>query len=387
MDVDRLAIEAIAPELGWVVNYRVILVLLAIAVGAVFLRRRRLAALYVVMFPIVVVAWKIPRFFYARRSWALFLGTLQAVVAISANLRYNIATKALALVAAIVIVMTHLEPLIVAGGIYLAALVGWSFLRVFRKTFSDTPFASVQRQWIERVLASPKFRSFTSLGDELRRPGIERYSDAEAQQVAMTMSIAISATKGLQLWAYQVDRYRRRYSPALVFSAISFAWIFLGTVVALGLLNLAIFKVAPVEYSVTGQPTLLSFLVYALTTLALSQGGGIEAVGQLALAIQLASGLIGVLLLASIVLNVVLAIKRQHDEVATTELVNTLKLSARAQEARFRLEYEVSVDEAWRRLEDLGASFAALITYVTQSIPDEFLLDADDQVPNAGEER
>ena len=125
------------------------------------------------------------------------------------------------------------------------------------------------------------------------------------------MSIAISANKLLYLWAYQLDRYRSKYSPGLVFSGLSFAWVFLGTVMGLALINFAVFRALPGEYLVKSGASLLSFLVYTL-----GRGGGIDAVGDSALVIQLVSAITLGLVLVSLVLNVVMTIRRERDEAA-----------------------------------------------------------------------
>jgi hypothetical protein len=356
-DIDRLAVESIAPSGGWIVNYRALLYLGFIAAMALTFRRRWLAYLYVIFFPVVVIGWKIPRFFYRHRSWPLFLGSIQAIVSVSTDLRYNVSTKAVALIASLLILLTNSWPLLILSSIYLSALLVWSFVRTFRRTFTSTSFTSLQRTWIRRIVDSSSFKTFVALKDEYKRPGVVEYASADAHQLATTMSIAIAANKLMYLWAYQLDRYRSRYSPGLVFNGLSFAWVFLSTVTGLALINLAVFKFAPGQYVVHSAPSLLSFLVYTL-----ARGGGIEGVGQIALVIQLVTAITLGLVIVSLLLHVVMTIRRERDEAATKELVADLKVSAQELESRFKQEYEVGVNEAWRRLQELKAGFATLIT-------------------------
>ena len=179
-DVDRLMVESVIPSMGWIVNYRVVLYLALVAAMAATFRRRGLAYAYVVCFPVVVVGWKIPRFFYRRRSWPLFLGTLQAVVSVSNDIKYNVMTKAIALIATVLILFTSWPPLTLASAAYLAALLSWSFYRTFRRTFTGTPFTMLQQNWIRRLSDSRLFESLLTIKDEYKRADVIEYATADA---------------------------------------------------------------------------------------------------------------------------------------------------------------------------------------------------------------
>jgi hypothetical protein len=380
IDVDRLLLEAISPNLVGILNYRIFFYLgLAVAAGF-FLRHRKvwwLAILYVLLFPVVVIAYKIPAYFVRRRSWPLVFAAVQATAGFFADFRYNLTTKSFALLACVLILTTDAAPLLVVSASYLAVLMIWSFWRLARRALSASSFIAVQRSIILRFLFSPFIQKATDLGDEYRRPEIEKYAEAEAQQVMLKISLGIAVNKALYFWAYQLDNYRRRFLPSVLFSGLSFAWLFLGVVLGLALVNFALLKVSPSEYEFTSPPSFIAVLVYSLATLSLGTGGGIEPIGDIAYAIQFLSGITGILVLAALVLNVIATVRRERDEAATSELVADLKNRAREHERRFVDDYAVSIDEAIRRLESIGTGFAYLLRFVAVSIPDDFLTDRD----------
>jgi ERCC4-type nuclease len=94
-------------------------------------------------------------------------------------------------------------------------------------------------------------------------------------------------------------------------------------------------------------------------------------IGQWAYGVQLAGGIAGLLILASLAINILLSVVRERDDAATRDLIQDLKDRARQQERRFVDEYAVSVDEAFERLQRLGAGAAWLLAYLVQSIPPE----------------
>ena len=367
-DIDRWALHAINPALESLADYRIVVYALLLVVAIALTRRRWWRLLYVLFFPLVVVFWKTPRFLYRRRSWPFFLACLQTIASVSIDLRYRLLAALLFLASAVLILFSDAPFVLVPSAATIGVLTTISIGKYFKRTVATPSFTAMQRTWITRVLRNDHLAELWQLPDDLRDPSIDRYSDTQLQAVTMRISMGIVINKVIAVWATKLDEYRRRYAPALVFSAISFVWLFLTVLAAIALINMAIFKVAPDEYRVGREPSVFSFLVHSLGTMMGSQTGGIEAVGDLALAISLAGGLVGLLALLAIVLNVGLTLRRERDEASTKALADELRSRAIEQEGLFVKTYEVGVDEARRRLEGLGANFGLIVTWVMRVI-------------------
>lgn len=372
VDLDETLISRVAPGHENVLDYRIFFYL-GLLVVLVWKRKTLLwVVLYVLAFPLLVFVWKIPWFFIKRRSWALFLGTLQAVFTALSDFRYNLTSKFLALVAATLIIATSIRALLVCSAVYLGFLVANSYVRLLRKTFAGSSFLRVQRESIAKLVESRPVRFFTHMADEYKRADVEIYDATQLNQITSSISAGIIINKGLYFWAYQLERYRRDYSPSTVFASISYVWLLLGTVLGFTLINEAVYKLDADQYATDGGPSFISWIVYSVATMGLSDGGGIAATGDWAYAVQLAAMIAGPTLLATFALNFVLTYKRERDESALRDLVATLKQTAREQDRRFKDEWAVSVDEAHERLEDLGAGLGFIVRWVTSSIPAEF---------------
>ena len=369
LDVDRVAVTTFAPAVLPLLDYRLIGYLVLVAF--VVYRRWWLYLAYVALFPLAVVFGWTPWFLFRHRSWPLFLGLLHVACSLLKDVRYNIVTKAIAMIAAILILTTDNRPLVFVSASYIACLAVWSLLRRLRRVFSTPSFVSVQQDLIRRIMSSPRMLGILSLKDEYKSGAFGQYDQTQAQQVAMTISYGIAVNKILCLWAYQLDRYRRRYAPSVVFNLISYAWLFLATLAALTLLNVALLNVAPDQFVVDGPRPLVAVVVYSLGTFTLGEAGGMRPTGQWAYGVQLAGGIAGLLILASLAINILLSVVRERDDAATRDLIQDLKDRARQQERRFVDEYAVSVDEAFERLQRLGAGAAWLLAYLVQSIPPE----------------
>ena len=368
-DADRALLDAIAPAALPLLDYRLFGYLAVVCVLVVFRRQTWIYVLYVLTFPLLVAVWKIPWFFIKRRSWAMAFAAAQAMFSAASHIRYHLITKSVWLLAAVLIITSSTPPLELVSAAAISALLSLSFYRATRNAFLPSRFVTAQSRGIRWLLNWGPFQRFLSLKDEYREPGMDHYPQAQAVEVANTISFGILATKSLYLWAYQLERYRKRYSPSLVFAGISFAGLLLGTILSLGLVNWALFKAVPGEFATLGQPTLLNAIVYSMSSMAFSDGGGMQASGQIALLIRLLASFAGGVFLLSLFLNVVLTVRREREDTAMRELVHELKEHAKEQEAKFRSEYALSVDEAETQLIAIGAGLASLLKYVAAAIP------------------
>lgn len=377
-DVDRALVQALVPTLVWLVDYRLIAYLLLLVATVLLWKRVWFVTLYVVLFPFVVLFAKVPWFFFRHRSWALFLGLLQAISALFRDIKYNLITKSLGLVAALAIVFFHSPYIIVPAAVYMAWLVVWSLFRRVRGVFLRPSFVEVQRRLIRRLMGSDALRKFWIVGAEYRSDDLVAYDDQQAQQVATTICAGIGINKALCLWAYQLERYRKDNRPSLMFGVLSYVWVVVATLGGLTLLNLALLKVDPGQY-IAQSPPLVAVVLYSLSTFFVSEAGGIHPAGQLAYSLQLFGAVAGGLIAVGLVANIALSVARDRNDNATQDLVNELKAEAARQEAEFVKQYSATIDEAYDRLQALGAATAGLVSFLVKAIPPNWASQATDE--------
>jgi hypothetical protein len=370
-DVDEIVVGALAPAALPLLAYRFLFYLMVAVLVVVLLRSWPLYVGYVTLFPFVVLFWKLPRFYIRHRSWPLLLGTLQAMSSLFSDFRYNFMTKSLAFVAGVLIVTTGVWWLVLPSALYVAGLLLWSLVRRARRLFDAPSFVEVQRTTIRRLMSPRVEDAFITLGAEYTSTDLERYSAEQANQVELKIVSAIGLSKLLLLWAHQLEVYRRRYSPSVVFTLLTYVWVFFAALMGLTLLNVALLKLDPSQYQVAGTGPFIAVFAYTLSTLGMGAAGGIQPVGEVAYLLQVTGALTGILVLTAVAINLLLIYVREKDETATQELINELRVAAREQETRFRAVYDKSTDEAYAQLRRLNAFAAGLIAFLVNAIPAE----------------
>ena len=230
------------------------------------------------------------------------------------SFRYNVVTKGIAAFAVLFILVTGSRTLITLSALYLASLLIWSYIRLFQKTFSLSTFVEAQQRTIRRVVSAEWLTSASELDEQQRQAALQQFDYNTANQVAVKISAGIIINRALYAWAYQLDRYRRQFSPALMFNGLAFVWLFLGTILSLSLINYRIGKIEPEQFTTEDGASLLSFTLYSFATLVLQEAGGVHAVGNLAKAVQLSAALLGLVVALGFVLNIVTTARRERDE-------------------------------------------------------------------------
>jgi hypothetical protein len=372
-DLDRAFLNAVG--LGYLLDYRAFFYLLLLVVTVVVFRAWVFLILpYILFFPLIVLLWKIPAFFIRRRSFLLALAAVQGAVNLFSGFRYNIIAKGCAAFSILFILVSHNTLILAISAIYLGLLIVLSYARLFRSTFSPSAFLETQRNAISNLLKSDRIDALTTIDEEYLESSLEAYDYGKANQLAVKMSYGVIVDRFLYIWAYQLDRYRREVSPALMFNGLSFVWLFFGTILSLSFINYAIYGIDSQQFSVeAGGANLLRFVLYSFANLVLQEAGGVHAIGSAAQALQLVAAILGIIVIAGFVLNVIFTYRHERSESELQDLISTLRSRAHELELRFREQYSVTVNEAHQHLAELRAGLAFVFTYLTAAIPEEFL--------------
>jgi hypothetical protein len=263
---------------------------------------------------------------------------------------------------------------------YLASLLVWTYWRTIRKTVQSPSFLRIQREKIGGIINSTPVRQLSDIDEALKREDLELYSPKQLNEVTAAISWGIAVNRGLYYWSYQLERYRRNVVPSLIFSALSYVWLFLGTILSFAFLNFALNKLDSSNFDTDERPvSFLRMTVYSLSRLFLNDGGGLSAASDRAYALQLAEGLAGVVFLGVLVANFVVTAKRERSESDLRELVDELRHRAKEDEDRFKERFFVSVEEAHQRLAELGTSLTRILSFLSTSVPPDFFKEPPDR--------
>jgi hypothetical protein len=267
-DADAFLLEKAFPGHAWLLNLRFLFILIALAVALLFWDKGSVlfSCGYIILFPLVVLLWKIPRLIYRRPNWVLVIAFMNAIISFFTSFKYNILIAAAVLTAAALAFFAS-SPLFLWTAIVLV-LVGL--------------YAGYVRRFVSAVRPSKVFRAHTKLVELLssiamsspQEPSIRaaRYSkptDANAQQWIVNLQNSVLASRLCLFFARKLKEYHA--SGAGFFSA-AFVILFLVviTIFIFAVANFALFKIAPGYFSFTEAPNSFTFIYYSFKAVVFS---------------------------------------------------------------------------------------------------------------------
>ncbi|HEX8081659.1 MAG TPA: hypothetical protein VF557_15720 [Jatrophihabitans sp.] len=374
-DVDRVLVDAIAPSMRWLVDYRILVLLgLLSIVTVVFKRKYFWIPLYLLFFPIIFVAWKIPRFFYKRRSWVLVLGALQVVVTLIRGFKFTLIATTLAAIAIVIIIVSDTQFPLYTCGVLLLILWTAYLYRAVRYAFTQARFVRSQNLLLKKILGSKNFWKFVSVDPSMRSTDIVKLTPEQSNQALMKVGTGLAAYRASQFWAYRIDEYRR--SPAsYLFGFIAIIGLMVQALIIFTFVNLALFKAAPQEFSVSAGTSHALFAHYTFYSMYVSQVSEIVPKGALAGFLQVAAGFSAALIVLVLVVTIFFGYRESRYDQTAMDTIGDMRKQADQFATRFSTEYRESVDEVARRLATLGWDLFGLLGYLSRNIPEPPLED------------
>jgi hypothetical protein len=134
--------------------------------------------------------------------------------------------------------------------------------------------------------------------------------------------------------------------------------------------NLGIYRTSPSQFQVVGDAGFLQMMHYSLSAFALNGVEGVNPVGPWALTLKIAIGFTGVVLFATLLLNLLIAARHIRQDDALRKVADDTRRLGADLEVELRREYHVDIDEAARRLEGMGRTLVVVANeYMQRRIP------------------
>ena len=372
-DVDRQTFQRIDHKSEHLLVYKLLAILLVLAVVA-FLWKKLLATfLYVVFFPLIVLFWKLPLYIYHRRSAALPLAIINALASLFDGFKWNLICTVAWLVSAAVILVSHNPVALILFTIVLFAAFIRSYARTIRHSFRTSRFVDVQTKLVNSLSENNVPSNFLQVDESFKSDEVQVLTESQVTKFVNDLTTGIFVNRLMYYWAYQLDQYRQGPLP-YIFMFLSYLWLLLSTLISLSFVNIAILHGNPSSFSYSSPPSIITMIHYTFASLALGGIFQVTSQSSLAQSIQIVAGIAGPILLLALVLTVLLALRltRQNSDLENT--VSRIRRQGDQMSATLQANYEVSVEVALRKLQALGAgALMPLIRFISEGMPEDFM--------------
>jgi hypothetical protein len=368
------ALQNLSPNNLWLANYRFVIVfIIAPTVAAFFWKwETLLGVVYILFFPLICTFWKIPRFFYNRKSWILTFSGVNVLLMLLRNLKYNLLSKSLGVLCVLIILAAQQPVLVGSAAVGLFIVFAWGVLTTLRRSTEQNWFLENQKRAIDKITKAKFVKNMTQMNEVLEQKELKELDATQATSISTAISASIFINKGLYFWAYQLQRYRKA-RLSIFFNCAGYAWLLLGSMLTFGLLNLALWKIDPSQYAFVYSQSKIIIFSYGASTLLLNEGSGVVPVGGVANILKLVAAFYGLVFLLAFFASSYFTWRNDRDDRALKETIEHLRKRALEQDEDLKRQVNVGADEALKRLQTLGKGFASWLIYISAAIPKDFL--------------
>jgi hypothetical protein len=138
-DVDVYLVSLVGPELVWLLNYKLLILLSLILVAMLATRSLVLgfAIAYVALYPFVILFWKLPRFVWKQQSWLFAFAILNAAIGLIRSFKRDFISGTLFLISTVLILNSVNHYVLYGSSLIIFALVVLAYVLAFVRAFKS----------------------------------------------------------------------------------------------------------------------------------------------------------------------------------------------------------------------------------------------------------
>ncbi|WP_295653205.1 hypothetical protein [uncultured Mucilaginibacter sp.] len=359
-DVDNYIINQYLPNYGWLITYKFLIILFAIAIVWLFIRAKKIITwtLYILFYPFILIFWKFPKAVYKKGNWNVGIAIVNALFAFFKSFKYNIITFSLLTVSSILILSTSSKIIIISSSIILSVILLTIFINRFVLVFKPSLIYKIH---IKTVTLFINFSKKTwAIDDELKALAINQMSDTQLQKWSLNLQIMILGNKFCYFLSSKLNNYQKS-KITIIFNVFSIAILLFFSVLCFTLINLGIYKVWPELYSGSSvKPGFFSFFYYSFNTFHFSNVTELVPISDLSRTISVIEQFFAIFLV-SIFITLLLSVKNEREASDIQQVVEEIRQQGDDMGTFIQDQYNLSVELAIKELQKLNAGLLKLV--------------------------
>lgn len=368
-DVDRMILSAIAPEAAWLLDLRWVLVLALLAMLALLFRGRTVGMwfAYIAAYPLVVLFWKIPHFFFKRRNLLLVVGVSGLVSSIVARFKFIVCACAITTLSSLIIVLSNTPGLVGVAACALFVTLLWSLVVTSIDLMQASRFVSVQESFIEKIL-------HLGLVETLIRPAhpdrisIKDWTADEAKAYRDGAGTALLVNRLAYFWAYSLDQFRRGPSVTLL-NALAVVVLVTQVTLTFALLNYSVYVIEAEQYAFASFPEWWTFIYYSVTGIYFGEIDALSPEGVAAGVVKILNGFVGSVGVLGVMLSILVGYRSAKSEEVSARAVAMLTEKAHEIESLSIEQYKMPLADLNTHLELTRWGLIVATTWLDNQIP------------------
>lgn len=368
-DIDAFIVENVFREQINILNYRIIFFLTTFSLGIFILGTKKFSFsfLFVLFYPIIVFSWKIPVFFFRRKSWIIAISFVNFIISFFNSFKYNVITSTIYVISTIAAFKSESTTAIYLSILSIFILTAVQFCRKFIYSFKPSLVFHLYIKIIDitREKMTLNVDSTASLKvpiEQINQENLEKWRDGLFYSVLQNRLYLFGARK---LRDYQSSGLE------IVTDIFSMIFLFITTTISFSIINYGIYKIHPEQFTTTVVPDVFMFYYYSFNAFLFNSISEVVASQPLSQAASMSEKFFALLLIA-IFLSILISVKSQRSSKELDEIITTLKNRAQTSEIVISRDYNIrNIDEAIEMLEKLKSGTTILLLLLSKDANEE----------------
>ncbi len=366
-DVDLILVERFAPNLVWLLKFKVFIVLGFLSLLWLIFGSKKFIpwAAYLVFFPIIFTFFELPYFIFKQKSWILAFAFLNAIITFCKTVKFSFISGSIFLIALIVVLFTENHYLIWTSISLVFLLLISTYIYSLVATFKPS---SVFR-FHSKIFKSIRKHASSSfiLEDTLKSLKIEDLDDKQMIKWSTNLQLSVLFNRVCLFTAKKLREYQNSRLNLLNY-IFSIFFLFAFTVFSFTIINFGVYKIDPTQFDTASTPTFFMFFYYSFNNLiynSIPELIPIERVSQVVSMLESTSAFFLIGILIAMIFSV--RDKKYTDELA--QAIKDIELEGENMESFVRDEFKIDgIEAAMLELNKLQAGLIKIIYKISDSI-------------------
>jgi hypothetical protein len=362
-DIDQFVADRFFPNYAWLLDYKFLFVIGAIA--AIWLLTKPNTILlwlaFIVLYPVLLALWYLPKFLLKRRSWILTFATINAVLSFSTSLRFNFITFSVFLISFVVAVKSSDVQLLWPAMTLMFLILGLLYIHRFSMIFRPSSVFLSYRTIFAGV--NTFFKKNFVRNEDTKQLSYEQLPVPQ-QQVWLTNLQMFVLFNRACLFTSKKLRDFQSSQLNLISYVLSLLMILILTAIGFAAINCALYKIDPKSFSVIGRPTFFIFFYYSFKTFLFGGIREVTALTPISESIAMVEYFLAILL-TLILVSLFIFVRGDRFTSELNGVIENIEREGAGMEDFIQNEYLLNVDGAIARLRELNAGLVDLVYQIS----------------------
>lgn len=365
-DIDVYLINTWFQSAVWLIDFKFPILLGSLALFWLFSKNATILTwiLYVLLFPFILLIWKIPRIIVRSKSWVAAFTYISMLIAFFRSIKANTIGFA-SIVIPTILIWKCQNPVVlwISFGL-ISIFILFLFSRAIYFAFKPSLLFRIQAKVVEKFWDT--FKAQCLPDNDIKDIVLPQMNEKQIEKWTTNLQNAVIVNRTCYFLSTKLQDFQKS-KINIAFYLTNYFFVVILTIFSFSLLNFAIYKVDPLSFSVAFSPRFYHFLYYSANTLFTNGIPDFYALSNLARGIGTIEVILAVVLLGILFFLLTTVVTDRHNE-DIDFAIKSMRKQGEYLDELIKEHYRLSVEEAVLELERLKASFMKAILYLSANI-------------------